>query len=136
MKIAENNPELNSKPPETRAALGRASKPWPGATGKVAADVRRRIERRSIAWKSSASSRRRLPSPGLCQRPWPCPGRLAQPALLIGCALSVPARAGEISFRNDVIAVISKAGCNAGTCHGNRAGKAGLKLSLRGEDSG
>src|SRR5437868_11723229 len=41
----------------------------------------------------------------------------------------------SVSFRNDVMAVISKAGCNAGQCHGNQSGKAGFKLSLRGEDS-
>ena len=40
----------------------------------------------------------------------------------------------SVSFRNDVMAVLSKAGCNAGGCHGNRAGKGGFKLSLRGED--
>ncbi|PYI87433.1 MAG: hypothetical protein DME26_06190, partial [Verrucomicrobia bacterium] len=40
----------------------------------------------------------------------------------------------SISFRNDVMAVLSKAGCNAGACHGNANGKAGFKLSLRGED--
>src|ERR1051325_1733247 len=39
-----------------------------------------------------------------------------------------------VSFRNDVEAVISKAGCNAGTCHGNKYGKGGFKLSLRGQD--
>jgi len=39
-----------------------------------------------------------------------------------------------VSFRNDVMAVLSKAGCNAGTCHGNKNGKGGFKLSLRGED--
>ncbi len=39
-----------------------------------------------------------------------------------------------ISFRHDVMAVLSKAGCNAGPCHGNQNGKAGFKLSLRGED--
>src|ERR1043166_1797817 len=39
-----------------------------------------------------------------------------------------------VSFRNDVMAVMSKAGCNAGTCHGNKNGKAGFKLSLRGQD--
>jgi hypothetical protein len=44
------------------------------------------------------------------------------------------AAAGEVSFRNDVMAVISKAGCNAGTCHGNKNGKGGFKLSLRGQD--
>src|SRR2546422_4545531 len=40
----------------------------------------------------------------------------------------------EVSFRNDVMAVISKAGCSAGTCHGNKNGKGGFKLSLRGQD--
>src|SRR5213078_1503901 len=39
-----------------------------------------------------------------------------------------------VSFQNDVMAVISKAGCNAGTCHGNKNGKGGFKLSLRGQD--
>ncbi|HKQ40740.1 MAG TPA: hypothetical protein VJ063_21915, partial [Verrucomicrobiae bacterium] len=50
-------------------------------------------------------------------------------ALLAAAAIAEP-----VSFRNDVMAVISKAGCNAGTCHGNANGKAGFKLSLRGED--
>jgi hypothetical protein len=39
-----------------------------------------------------------------------------------------------VSFRNDVMAVLSKAGCNAGTCHGNKNGKGGFALSLRGQD--
>ena len=38
------------------------------------------------------------------------------------------------SFRHDVMAVLSRAGCNMGTCHGNAHGKGGLKLSLRGQD--
>jgi hypothetical protein len=37
------------------------------------------------------------------------------------------------SFRNDVMAILSKSGCNAGACHGNANGKASFKLSLRGE---
>ena len=40
----------------------------------------------------------------------------------------------DASFRNDVMAVLSKAGCNQGTCHGNANGKGGLKLSLRGQN--
>jgi hypothetical protein len=46
-----------------------------------------------------------------------------------------PVRPSEerISFRNDVMAVLSKAGCNMGVCHGNQNGKGGLKLSLRGQ---
>jgi len=45
------------------------------------------------------------------------------------------ATAARVSFRNDVMAVLSKAGCNSGPCHGNQNGKAGFKLSLRGEDA-
>src|SRR5262245_18818830 len=56
-------------------------------------------------------------------------------ALLVGLTLlGSPTRGTEISFRNDVVAILSKAGCNAGACHGNANGKAGFKLSLRGED--
>lgn len=39
------------------------------------------------------------------------------------------------SFGNHVQAVLSKAGCNSGSCHGALAGKGGLKLSLRGYDT-
>src|SRR2546426_990832 len=51
-------------------------------------------------------------------------------------AIRDPQAASEngVSFRNDVMAVLSKAGCNAGTCHGNKNGKGGFKLSLRGQD--
>jgi len=49
--------------------------------------------------------------------------------------VSVPVTAAEgVSFRQDVMAVLSKAGCNLGTCHGNARGKGGFQLSLRGQD--
>jgi hypothetical protein len=38
------------------------------------------------------------------------------------------------SFRNHVIPLLTRAGCNSGACHGALAGKGGLKLSLRGYD--
>jgi hypothetical protein len=38
------------------------------------------------------------------------------------------------SFRNHVIPVLTKAGCNQGACHGALAGKNGFKLTLRGYD--
>lgn len=38
------------------------------------------------------------------------------------------------SFRNQVIPVMTKSGCNSGACHGALAGKGGLKLTLRGYD--
>jgi hypothetical protein len=37
-------------------------------------------------------------------------------------------------FRNHVIPMMTKVGCNAGACHGALAGKSGFKLSLRGYD--
>jgi hypothetical protein len=40
------------------------------------------------------------------------------------------------SFRNHVIPLMTRAGCNSGACHGALAGKGGLKLSLRGYDPG
>ncbi len=45
-----------------------------------------------------------------------------------------PAHAAEVSFRNNVQPVLSKAGCNAGACHGAVAGQNGFHLSLRGYD--
>lgn len=43
--------------------------------------------------------------------------------------------AGEsLSFRRDVLPVLSKANCNGGGCHGALAGKGGFRLSLFGYD--
>lgn len=39
-----------------------------------------------------------------------------------------------VRFVRDVVPMMSKAGCNAGTCHGSAQGKNGFKLSLRGYD--
>lgn len=39
------------------------------------------------------------------------------------------------SFRNEVLPIFSKLGCNSGACHGAIAGKGGLRLSLRGFDA-
>jgi len=45
------------------------------------------------------------------------------------------AGAAEVpSFRNQIIPILTKTGCNSGACHGALAGKGGLKLSLRGFD--
>jgi Protein of unknown function (DUF1553)/Protein of unknown function (DUF1549)/Bacterial Ig-like domain (group 2) len=40
----------------------------------------------------------------------------------------------QVSFTQDVMPVISRLGCNAGTCHGSAQGKNGFQLSLRGYD--
>ncbi|MGH7226629.1 MAG: hypothetical protein ACRELF_25720, partial [Gemmataceae bacterium] len=57
-------------------------------------------------------------------------------SLLILAALPASlAQAAPVSFRNEVMAVLSRAGCNQGACHGNQNGKNGFKLSLRGQDA-
>ena len=38
----------------------------------------------------------------------------------------------EVSFTRDVMPVLSRSGCNQGTCHGAQFGKGGFKLSLLG----
>lgn len=58
---------------------------------------------------------------------------------LAGQSASVPVRlaldaAVAVSFIRDVNPVLTKLGCNAGTCHGSQDGKKGFKLSLRGYD--
>ena len=53
-------------------------------------------------------------------------------AILLGS--TVFSRGDEAMFRRDVMAVLSKSGCNAGGCHGNGNGKGGFKISLRGQD--
>ena len=40
----------------------------------------------------------------------------------------------HVDFIHDVNPVLSRLGCNAGTCHGSAQGKNGFKLSLRGYD--
>ena len=73
-------------------------------------------------------------------RPGPLTGRFSKHALRLAARLLPLVLAGgstfaaEVSFRNDVMAVLSKAGCSAGTCHGNKNGKGGYKLSLRGQE--
>src|SRR2546421_4357495 len=57
--------------------------------------------------------------------------------MLFALAAASPAAAAPliqrpISFVNDVIPALTRAGCNQGTCHGAAAGKNGFKLTLRG----
>ncbi len=55
---------------------------------------------------------------------------------LIGFVAFGPvARADEAkapSFLNDVVPILTRTGCNQGSCHGKNAGQNGFRLSLRG----
>ena len=53
--------------------------------------------------------------------------------LLVFLTFCTAALAGDApSFRQDVLPLLTKAGCNAGGCHGKLAGQNGFRLSLRG----
>ncbi|MGB0548979.1 MAG: DUF1553 domain-containing protein [Limisphaerales bacterium] len=63
--------------------------------------------------------------------------RVALSQALLFLALTLPAAAEDdrkLSFRHDVMPVLSKAGCNGGGCHGALAGKGGFRLSLNAYD--
>ena len=40
-----------------------------------------------------------------------------------------------VSFRHEVLPILTRQGCNAGTCHGSPSGKGGFALSLFAFDS-
>ncbi len=40
-----------------------------------------------------------------------------------------------VSFRNEILPLLTRSGCNSGKCHGSPSGKAGFALSLRGFDA-
>lgn len=53
--------------------------------------------------------------------------------ILVAVAVSPLAQAESvIDFRNDIVPVLTKHGCNAGACHGAAIGRGGFKLSLYG----
>ncbi len=62
--------------------------------------------------------------------------RLSQIAVLLSFACICIARsavaAEPTSFNNEVVPVLTRFGCNAGSCHGKLAGQNGFRLSLRG----
>lgn len=55
-------------------------------------------------------------------------------AIIVGLIFAGTARADTPDFVNDIEPILTRAGCNSGSCHGALAGKGGLKLSLRGYD--
>ena len=75
----------------------------------------------------------------------PASQRISQAVLIaLGCLLIIVLTAAQsqaettsddhVTFETEVMSVLSKASCNAGTCHGNVNGKGGFFLSLRGQD--
>ncbi len=55
-------------------------------------------------------------------------------SLLMACMLAPPALERPPHFAGEILPVLTKAGCNAGSCHGAAAGRGGFHLSLWGSD--
>jgi hypothetical protein len=53
----------------------------------------------------------------------------------VNVKVALPATEPPISFRHEVMPVLSLGSCNGGGCHGYSLGKNGFKLSLRGADA-
>ena len=95
-------------------------------------------------WKTDRPQWLRLQSqePGLLEvesEVPPAGGELNLFLTLDDQSVKVPVRissgvARSPTFPREVAGVLSRSGCNLGTCHGNLHGKAGFRLSLRGDD--
>jgi hypothetical protein len=59
---------------------------------------------------------------------------VAGKSFTIPVSVTLPPQEPPISFRHEMMAVLTRAGCNQGGCHGYSLGKNGFKLSLRGQD--
>src|SRR4029453_15926632 len=53
--------------------------------------------------------------------------------LILAFCVTLPA-AEPLAFRTQILPILTKAGCNAGACHGAATGQGGFKLSLLGYD--
>lgn len=60
--------------------------------------------------------------------------RMSQRTARIAVASSDPSVWPNIDFRQDILPVLSKRGCNSGGCHGRQAGQNGFRLSVFGFD--
>src|SRR5205809_1146489 len=60
--------------------------------------------------------------------------RTPTPSSLAPLPWAEAVRRGPVRFTTDLLPVLTKAGCNQGSCHGAQVGKGGFRLSLRGWD--
>jgi hypothetical protein len=54
---------------------------------------------------------------------------------VIACPVFSHAESDAVSFRQQVLPLLSRLGCSSGACHGSPHGKGGFRLSLRASDS-
>jgi Protein of unknown function (DUF1553)/Protein of unknown function (DUF1549)/Bacterial Ig-like domain (group 2) len=105
-------------------------------TGKLADDSLRDLTR-AVRYASADPAVAEVSAEGLVAPK--APGRTTVTASGFGLTVEVPVTVAgverrPVSFANDVMPILTKAGCNSGACHGAASGKKGFKVSLRGYD--
>ncbi len=65
---------------------------------------------------------------------WSVPLALLAMACGTGASRAADASTTTVNFSRDVVPLLTKLGCNAGSCHGSPDGKGGFRLSLFGYD--
>ena len=93
---------------------------------------------RAAEWSSADPKIATVDEHGLVRPVGDGEARVTARAKGLSAAVTVRVKAARApftwSFRNHVIPVMTKMGCNQGACHGALAGKNGFKLTLRGYD--
>ena len=89
----------------------------------------------NAAIESSESNPRRhlLSNLQSAARPWIFAFAVV-PLIFCGLTLRAELWASDISFKTDVVPILTKLGCNGGGCHGKATGQNGFQLSLLGFD--
>ena len=62
--------------------------------------------------------------------------RLSAAIVLLSCSSALPGAERPVTFERDIQPILTRAGCNAGACHGKARGQNGFALSLLGFDAG
>jgi hypothetical protein len=122
LTILPGNVELNG--PEARHQL----------LAEETADGRQEDVTKSVKWTSSNPAVARVDAAGLVTPVGDGTAVITAGGAKAAVRVSQMKKPFVWSFRNDVIPVLTKAGCNQGACHGALAGKNGFKLTLRGYD--
>ena len=104
-----------------------------GAQGSEVADLTRDASYKSLDTKVAVVS-----TTGLVSRKGPGTAeirvRVGELEQRVTVVVAASDQAQTVDFETDVIAALSRAGCNQGACHGSPQGKSGFRLSLRGFD--
>src|SRR4051794_2409235 len=104
-----------------------------GRVGGLAVDLTRRVE-----WRSETPGVAAVGPDGVARAVGDGVGRIAATVggrtARVALTVSGTTRPDRPTFERDVMPLLTRAGCNAGACHGKARGQNGFQLSLLGFD--